>query len=484
MLFYMDSIAKTLKKIFPFEIIVLVSAVLIINILKYPADIGFVSIQYNPYLFIIIFFSSFYGKKSGLLTFFITTLIISSYSILSDLYFATDILFTTITTPEVYEHLSSLLFLSLTAIIILGEIRDNLGRIIQNQKNIINELDEKTSKLKRELEAVSMVNQEYQDRILGQQNSLISLYSTIIALNTLNLENIYPNILTAVVQFTGAQQCSLWQYDRDNNSIHLLAYNGWTQDTIESTPTNLDTENVIGWSVRNNTMFSIKMLQKYQNLKALDNGNSIITVPITIDNQVWGALNIEKIPFIKYNLYTEQLLLMIADLAAPIIRNAIRYSSLVHKEVDPITGFNSINECYEVLKAEFVNAVHNKLNLSLLIVECINSSEIVEKFSMRDALFVLKEIAKLVQQLAKGKVLIFQYKETFQFAAILPNMDFDGTAMFSLSLIEQNSKKTYYIKGQTVNPEIAIGYSSLRPNHQSEEDLILLAENLLLMQKI
>jgi hypothetical protein len=50
-----------------------------------------------------------------------------------------------------------------------------------------------------------MVNQEYQDRILGQQNSLISLYSTIIALNTLNLENIYPNILTAVVQFTGAQ---------------------------------------------------------------------------------------------------------------------------------------------------------------------------------------------------------------------------------------------------------------------------------------
>jgi hypothetical protein len=96
-------------------------------------------------------------------------------------------------------------------------------------------------------------------------------------------------------------------------------------------------------------MFSIKMLQKYQNLKVLDNGNSIITVPITIDNQVWGALNIEKIPFIKYNLYTEQLLLMIADLAAPIIRNAIRYSTLVHKEVDPVTGFNSISEFYEVI---------------------------------------------------------------------------------------------------------------------------------------
>ncbi len=480
----MDTLIKTLKKIFPFEIIALVTVVLIINILKYPFDIGFLSIHYNPYLFVIIFFTSFYGKKSGLLAFFIATIFIATYIIISDLYYSTDILYSTITTSALYRHLSSLIFLSLIVIIVLGEIRDNLGRIIQNQKNTIKELDDQTARLKRELEAVSMVNQEYQDRILGQQNSLISLYSTIIALNTLNLENIYPNILNAVVQFTGAQQCSLWQYDRDNNSIHLLAYNGWTEDLIKSTPSNLDTENLIGWSVRNNTMFSIKMLQKYQNLKALDNGNSIITVPITIDNQVWGALNIEKIPFIKYNLYTEQLLLMIADLAAPIIRNAIRYSSLVHKEVDPVTGFNSISEFYEVLKEEFANAQHNKLNMSLLIVECTNSTEIVDKFSMKDALLVLKEIAQLVQQLAKGKVFIFQYKETFQFAAILPNMDFDGIAMFSLSLIEQNSKKTYYVKGQTVNPEIVIGYSSLRANHQSEEDLLLLAENLLLMQKI
>ena len=126
----MDSIAKILKKIFPFEIIGLVTAVFIINIIKYPNDIGFLSINYNPYLFIIIFFTSFYGKKSGLLTFFIATIIIASYSIISDLYFSTDILYATITTAAIYDHLSSLLFLSFIAIIILGEIRDNLGRII------------------------------------------------------------------------------------------------------------------------------------------------------------------------------------------------------------------------------------------------------------------------------------------------------------------------------------------------------------------
>lgn len=480
----MQRILLLLKKIFPIEIIIAIGVTLAINIIKSPDDIGFLSSHYNPYFFLIVFFSVFYGTNSGFISFILTSLMILTYIIISDIYYSTDILFTIISTPALYHNLSSLLFLSLIVIIILGAIRDNLGQIIRNQKNIIQTMKEQSDKLRRELEAVSTVNQEYQDRILGQQNSLISLYSTIIALNSLNLENIYPNILQAIIQFTGAEECSLWKYDRDNNSIQLLGFQGWPREKADSTPSIMDTENIIGWTVRNNTMFSIKMLQKYHNLQALDDGNSIITVPITIDNQVWGALNIEKIPFIKYNLYTEQLLLMIADLAAPIIRNAIRYSSLVHKEVDPITGFNSISEFYDVIKEEFVNAQHNKLNLSLMVVECVNSPEIAENFSMKDAMLLLKEIAQLVQQLAKGKALIFQYKEAFQFVAILPNMDFDGVAMFSLSLIEQNSKKMYYVKGQAVYPEIIIGYSSLRPNHKSEDDLILLADNLLLMQKI
>ena len=478
------AIIQTLKKYFPLEIIVSICVILLINIYSYPEDIGFFTARHNPYLVLIVFFAAFYGKKSGLLSLCMTVVILLVYVIVSDLYSNTDILYTTINTPALYESISSFLFITFIGIIVLGEIRDYLGARIKNQKVNIEEFETQIIKLKKELDAVSLVNQEYQDRILGQQNSLISLYSTIIALNTLNLDNIYPNILQAVVQFTGAEKCSLWQFDRDKKLIYLLAYINWTQDEINTTPSHIDTENIIGWAVRNNTMFSIKMLQKYQNLKTLDKGTSVITVPIIIENQVWGALNIENIPFIKYNLYTEQLLLMIADLAAPIISNAIRYSTLVHKEIDPVTGFNSINEFYEVIKEEFTNAQHNKLNLSLLIVEMSNSDAIAEQFTMRDALLMVKQIAQLVQQMAKGKVYIFQFKETFQFAAILPNMDYDGAAMFSLSLIELNSKTTYYIKGQIVNPEIIIGYSSLRPNHQSEEDLILLAENLLLMQKI
>lgn len=465
------------------EILITVGIVLVINHFYFPENIGFLTLLYNPYLFVVAFFSSFYGKKSGLIAFAAAGVMISAYILISDIYCTTDI-FYNIINSHAGHNFSLIVLLSFACIMVLGQIRDYLGITIRLQKDTITDMDNQIIKLSKELEAVTIVNQEYEDRILGQQNSLISLYSTIISLNTLNLETIYPNILQAVVQFTGTQSCSLWRFNRDENSIELLSNVGWSHEYIQNTPRQFSTENIMGWSARNNTLFSIKMLQKYQNLKALDNGSSIITVPITVDNQVWGVLNIEKIPFVKYNLYTEQLLLMIADLASPIIRNAIRYSSLVHKEIDPVTGFNSISEFHAVLKEEFTNAHQNKLNLSLLLVELINANAIAEQFQTHDALLIFKEISQLVQYLSKGKVLIFQYKETFQCAAILPNMDFDGASMFCLSLIEQNSKKTYYIKGQIVNPEIVIGYSSLRPNHRSEEDLILLSENLLLMQKI
>ena len=71
----------------------------------------------------------------------------------------------------------------------------------------------------------------------------------------------------------------------------------------------------------------------------------------------------------------------------------ILYSFFFFFEIDPVTGFNSINEFYEVIKEEFTNAQHNKLNLSLLIVEMSNSDAIAEQFTMRDALLMVKQIA-------------------------------------------------------------------------------------------
>ncbi|MDY6967239.1 MAG: diguanylate cyclase [Spirochaetota bacterium] len=479
-------IISLLKKIYPGEIIFTVTIIGILNYYISSEDPGLLNVSFNPYLTVIIFFSIFYGKLSGIFTLVLSVIIIIINSIIM-IYptFHIQKLIDLYSSSDRYNLSIQFIFVSFIASIIFGEIRDTLGNRIQHYKDKNETLRKKNVKLQHELDAVSLINEEYQDRILGQQNSLISLYSTMIALNSLDLKKIYPNILDAVVKFSGATRCSLWQYHRDDSSLKLLSSYGWKESDIKLNSSISDSDNITGWVARNNVIFSVKMLQKNKKLHDIDSKQNIITVPVNINNQVWGIINIEEIPFVKYNLYSEQLVTMISDLAAPTINNATRFSEITKKgETDPITGLYSVDELFTVLDKEFTRSSSENLNLSFLIIELSNPEELVESYSNKEALQLLKDISQFVMQTTKGKSMIFQYKEKFQFSVILPNMDYDGAVMFCLNLIEQHSSHYYSIRGEQVYPEIILGYSSLRPNIESSEDLLLLAENLLMMQKL
>jgi polysaccharide biosynthesis protein PelD len=480
-------LTSILKKIYPAEVISAVIIICVINYFYFPEDPGFFNSGYNPYFILIIFFSCFYGKISGIITLFISAAAIAVVSAIinctPDLVEILQYLKSFYSEPK-YNIISRFLFISFILSLIFGEIRDTLGVIIQKHKNKISALTDKDDKLERELKAISLVNEEYQDRILGQQNSLISLYSTMIALNSLDMEKIYPNILEAVIKFSGAIKCSLWQYMRDEKQLLLLASHGW--DSSSQTERKIpDSDNITGWVARNNELFSVKVLQKHANLLEIDKKQNIITVPINIGNHVWGIINIEEMPFVKYNLYSERLIMMIADLSAPIIGNAIRFDEISKKgEVDKITGLPSLDEMFSVLKEEFTTANSDNTKLSFVVIEIINSAELLEQFSNDQVLMLLRNISLLVKREAKKDAIAFQYKGAFQFSLILPNVDYDGAAMLCLSFIEKIHTNEFIINENAVQPEIILGYSSIRPNMKSEEDLMMLAENLLEMQKI
>jgi polysaccharide biosynthesis protein PelD len=481
------NITSIFKKIYPGEIITAIFILSLINNFYYAEDPGIFNAGYNPYFILVIFISCFYGKISGILTLFLSVIsIVINFIIINynsdifaniqnlDYYFLN----------EKYNASMQFIFMSFIFSILFGEIRDTLGIVIKKHKDKVEELKAIEDKLDHEVKAIALVNEEYQDRILGQQNSLISLYSTMIALNSLDMGKIYPSILEAVGKFSGAGKCSLWQYSREENLLRLLAYRGWD----ESKPIELkipDSNTIMGWVARNNEMFSVKLLQKHANLLEIDKKQNIITVPINIGNHVWGIINVEEMPFVKYNLYSEQLIMMIADLAAPIIANAIRFEEISRKgEVDEITGLPSLDEMFYVIKKEFAVALAENTKLSFIVVELINSEELIEKYSTNDVLQLLRTITQIVKRDSKKDVLIFQYKGKFQFSLVLPNVDYDGAAMLCLSFIEKINKEEFKIGGNNVHPDVILGYSSMRPNLKSEEDIMMLAENLLEMQKI
>jgi GGDEF domain-containing protein len=481
---FITNITSYLKKLYPTEVIIGTIIIGIINYIFYPDDPGFFYKTYNPYFIIILFFSCFYGKLSGVFTLFVSVFCIAINFIIIN--YGSDLLQLQIDTffsEKKYNPLIQFLFMGFIFSIIIGEIRDSLGISIRKYKKENRDIISKNNKLESELKAITIVNEEYQDRILGQQNSLISLYSTMIALNSLDLNKIYPNILEAVVKFSGATRCSLWEYLRDERMLQLLAYHGWDAEPSERKIP--DSNNITGWVARNNEVFSVKILQKHSNLQEIDNKQNIITVPINIGNHVWGIINVEEMPFVKYNLYSEQLLMMIADLSAPIINNAIRFDEISRKgEIDAITGLPALDEMFSTLKEEYARSVADNSKLSLVIFEMTNSEEFLEEYSKDQVRTVFRDIIQIIKTESKKDSYVFQYKEEFQFALILPNVDYDGAAMMCLSFIEKINTHEFNVSGNTVMPEIILGYSSMRANLKSEEDLMILAENLLEMQKI
>ena len=485
---FISKIAPFFKKIYPGEIITSVIILGLINYFYYPSDPGFFDSRFNPYFILIIFFSCFYGKLSGIFTLFLSVisiviiLIIINYN--SNPFIMIQYLLNIYYSGEKFYAVMRFLFMSFIFSIIFGEIRDTLGIIIKKHKDKIELLTAKEDKLEHELNAISLVNEEYQDRILGQQNSLISLYSTMIALNSLDMEKIYPNILEAVVKFSGATKCSLWQHIREEQTLVLLASHGW--DASKQSERKIsDSDSITGWVARNNEMFSVKLLQKHANLLAMDKKENIITVPIIILNHVWGVINVEEMPFVKYNLYSEQLIMMIADLSAPIISNAIRFDEISKKgEIDAVTGLPSLDEMFSVFKDEFARALADNTKLSFVIIEISNSEDLAEKYSSDAVLGILREITFIVKRESKKDAILFQYKGKYQFSIIMPNVDFDGAAMLCLTFIEKVNTNEFKIGEDIVRPEIILGYSSIRPNLKSEEDIMMLAENLLEMQKI
>jgi len=98
-------------------------------------------------------------------------------------------------------------------------------------------------------------------------------------------------------------------------------------------------ESIEGWVVRNNLVFSARMLVNYANLRKMDQGRNIMAFPISFGKAVWGVLNIEEMPFSKFNLYTEKILGALIDLGSPSIEKTVANERLMVTELHPQTGF-------------------------------------------------------------------------------------------------------------------------------------------------
>ncbi|MCF6334811.1 MAG: diguanylate cyclase [Spirochaetales bacterium] len=447
----------------------------LINLL-FPDNPGYLEWNVNPYIITAIITSAYYGRNLGYLSLGFSILYII-IPINTDLSLA-----------EYWKSLwnSGYLILPpvLIGIYIFGMIHNSFNSRIVNQHNFMKKVSLDKFRLQKEVNSLSAVNRELEERVLRQQDSVTALYTQVKALHTQNLSKTLNILISTVQKFSWAEKASIWQYEKEGKNLVMVANIGWDSDDVLNTIESVDST-INGWVFRNDRIFSVRMLLEYENLQVMDTERNILTFPIKLSSFTWGVLNIESMPFTKYNLYTEKLLAILIDLAGTAIERASEYEAMIkYTEINHDTNLPSVSQFFTYLKNELDKVKDTRSTFSVIIIEFTEFGKLAEKFGDKNVYNLLLRLLNKLNDLSDNVVDLFHYKDKNQIGIYYPGIDYDGASLFCLEGLSMINSTEWDINGSKVMMDVIMGYASIGSDEISIEDLLDIAENLLEMQKV
>ena len=317
-----------------------------------------------------------------------------------------------------------------------------------------------------------------------QRPTITTLYNQMHRMDSLNLGKSLDVLLETVELFTGASDITIWTQSQTPGFLHSPA--SQHRDRGFDSSELLSIENSIeGWVFRNNRMFSARMTTGVEHLKKLYTSRNIITIPIPINKKNWGVLNIEEMPFAKYNQYTEKLLEIIISLAEPAMTRAVEHDRQIQQsETDADTGLPLFSQLYNILERNAGTPGDGGCRMSLLLIEIENYHALCADSPPAEVKKLFLNLVDDILMATAGRAEFFMHKSDNQMAVLIPGLDNDGASLLCLEILEKVNMEAWRIDNRSVQIEIIIGFSSLGENASDADGLVSQAEHLLEIQKL
>lgn len=466
------------------EAVVLAIAAAALNLLD-PVDPGLRAATVNPYLLVAFAVAAYRGWLPG----FVALVAGAAMAFLAFGVVLDDLFPNTFPPvdpasfdPRVHHRIGTLALSAILGVTLFGLIHyiwHKRTRRLQEQSTA---LDRERSMLETQRSALLAATSELERRVAGQRDSLSYLHARWHELSSQSVETTLRVILDTVHELTGAERCSLWQHDPAADELLVRTTVGWADDdsATRRLPVNSSIE---GWVLRNGRLFSIKHLARYDTLQRVDRGTTIYSLPLRAGIRQWGVINVENLPFERFNAHTEHLLLLVAAVAAAPLAQAIAFEAgqePADRSAD--TGYPLYEQLARVLQTEVTARAIDGGSLSVILIQLSDYHHLVSAGGLERTSRVIESIFSAAQKIADGGVRCFHYKNDGQLAVICPDLDFDGAALFALDLLRW-AAETSSPDASGVRAEIMVGYSSLASGVDDADALLRMAENLLAMQR-
>lgn len=218
----MKTVAITRKNRCFFETLIGIAVLLLVNQLWFSHNLGYIGVSPNPYWFVVIFIALRYGDLGGMTAGFLAAIVLLVSSSLNIL-FTSERLWYQI--PYKQWQLAGLfIFLGF----FVGQERSRVDKLLNKVYGKYNNLRGEFENLVMDNLSLKKVNTELEGRILGQSDTVNTVYDIAKSLNESRIEKMYSTITKMAKRIIGAEKCTfyLWtegQYVLKSSSDEKVA---------------------------------------------------------------------------------------------------------------------------------------------------------------------------------------------------------------------------------------------------------------------
>ena len=450
-----------------------------INIMLYPDVPGYLGIHPHPYLIAILLMAGRYGRRAGYLAAFMATAILLVY-----LYLETEPFFdwTKLSSDDFVAPLLSFFL----AALFVGEMRHAALRRENALQTRNTELKRENRRLKEQLEVVIQIKEELENRLVGQQDTINSLYQAAKALETLEEAEFYQALTKLTARFTGATKVSFYLIDYPNDQIRCVARFGWEDEEKEPFTQKLG-EGIFALVLQENRILTIKEISENpEQLEKWEHSpeKAYVYTPISMGSVIIGILTVDEVPFLKLNISMVRTLSLIAELAVPALKNIIHFQDLQNMvQIDPVTGLEKYEAFLEDAEIEFKKAARYHLDFSVLHFQ-IEGLDTIEKDHGHTAVVeTLKWFAQHLRPMLRSMDILATGERPGEFFLALPMTDSEGM----LEVIERITAWFEDTRRQfTWGPDLQLHYGAVayHPTIKSLDHMLRLVKHSLRINKI
>ena len=280
------------------------------------------------YIFTILYASILYNFKVGITITFTAFTLFASIVLLE--YFNL-IPFKAIfpNSPYLYQNpqyvLTTVLSIGLVFLSVFTTAKD-FAQILKKKNSQLNQTKKELEELSNNLESKVKLRT---DELKKSKDQLAILYQISQAISsTLDIKDILKMILKFSVKISGANRGSVMLLDEKKNIFSIKAAYNLSEKMIREITFTKD-ENTIGWVVKNKKPLYIRNLEKDKRFSKKEAINykiiQLLMVPIIIDGEVKGVINLDNFGKIKFSKNTINLLKSFSEQAAVALHNAQLY---------------------------------------------------------------------------------------------------------------------------------------------------------------